>query len=408
MRAGQGDAFCGQYRGLASLTVLILGGFISLLIFAWPASRALNPGFASEFLNHARLLKDLEAQQVPFYSLWYALQKLIVGSDLSVDVLTASGLLLIGAFAFLKGVLLTGLLTSAGYSPFSSLAGGFLLGTAIALPLPFVERYSSLYQVKVYYLGTLPPNTFMSATQLVANVGVLPAFFSLRLWGRSQNLKSYLVMLVACLIASLCKSGIAPPLFCGITLSIAINALLRKSFGFRQVYQILIAAVILLTPSLIIGRSYMSGSGWRSIQAVVAPFETWKAFSSHIPADLFASFAFPILVILVLLSCLVRSSRGESGSMRSELQGLLPCRLTACVALLMFIVLAEKVNGQPFHSGNFAWGAISANAGLHLVALIAIRQLGLASRLFLCTVLGSEAAWGLLSVAGYVRIGTFI
>lgn len=407
MKSSEGRYHDADFQGLTQIALLSIGGICSLVIFAWPAARCLNPGFASEFLKHSRLLQEIEAQHMPIYSLWYILQKLIVGSDLSINVLTASGLLLIGAFALLKGVILTGLLSSAGYSALHSLAGGLMLGTSVALPLPFVERFSPFIQMKTQYLGTLPPNTFMSATQLVANVGVLPAFFALQMWGRLQNPRSYQIMLVACFIASLCKPGIAPALFAGIALCIALSCWNSKTVSMNQLWRILIAALVLLTPSLIISRFYLSGAGWMNIKAVIAPFATWSAYSSQIVPDFIASFSFPLTVIFSLAFQHKFVRPCNAASIQGELRGLLPCLITVATSVLIFAIFGEKVNGQFFYSGNFAWAAVSANSGIHLVCFIAMKKLRLNYKVMALLVLFLEALGGFAYLAGYVKTGIY-
>jgi hypothetical protein len=396
-----------DYGGLANMLVMSLGGLYSLVLFALPASKLFTNTHSSELLSHSHLLKNLEANQAPIYSLWYLLQKLIVGRDFRDGVLTASGLLLLGGFALLKGVMLTGLLRSSGYGFIKSLFGGILLGTAVALPLPFIERYSPLMASKTQYLGTIPANTFMSATQLIANVGVLPAFYALQLWGIRKSQSNFVIMLLTCLIATVAKPGIAPALLIGIAGCIAISCCSSRKITTKQLWQLVIAAVLLLTPSTVISHFYMSGNGWLSIEAVIAPLATWQAFSSQIVVDFLTSFAFP-LTVLVLLFISSKTSESRLKPAKTTLSGLAPSIFTTVAALLMFICFAEKSNGSFVHSGNFIWAAISANAGWHLTSLIALKSLMPRSQALATAILCLEAIGGLKYVTGYVNTGSFL
>lgn len=395
------------YQGLGNIVLLCLAGLCSLVIFAWPASRMLTPDFSSELVRHSQLLRSLEQQQAPPYSLWYLLQKLIARDNLSEHVLLASGLLLIGSFATLKGFLLTGLLRSSRFGAIQSLVGGLLLGTAVAMPLPMMERISPMYQMKTQYLGTIPANTFMSATQLVANVGVLPAFVGLQLWCLKPTRKGYAIMLSLCMLATISKAGIAPALLAAIICCSIVHCWQSGSWQLQSLWQILIAAALLLTPSAIVSHYYMSGGGWMNIQAVLAPFATWKAYSAQIGIDILSSLAFPLMVLAALIMQW-KHERGNCDRSTTALMGLLPSIIATTTALLIFILIAEKVNGAFLHSGNFIWAAISANAGWHLTAFISLKSLDPSRTIVPIIILLLEAAGGLSYIWNYMHTGSFL
>ena len=151
----------------------------------------------------------------------------------------------------------------------------------------------------------------------------------------------------------------------------------------------------------------MSCNGWLSIEAVIAPFVTWKAFSSQIVVDFLSSFAFPLTVLAMLLTTSKLHERRYQLA-RLSLSGLAPCLLTTAAALLMFICFAEKANGSYLHSGNFIWAAISANAGLHLTSLITLRNLPKTSQVLATSILCLEAIGGLKYITEYAHTGSFI
>lgn len=377
------------------------------MIFAWAAARAQTSGFNSEFIHHSLLLDKLESQKTPLYSLWYLLQKLIVGNDGRDQVLIGAGLLLLGCMATLKGVILTGLLRSARLQRLSCLIGGILLGTAVALPIPLLQRISPIINTKTNYLGTIPANTFMSATQLVANIATTLAFFSLQLWGRSPSGSSFWMMILSALLATIAKPGISLALLVGIGGSLALSCWRARAIRADQGWQLLISITLLLSPAIAIHHFFLSGHGWLRIKVVLSPLTTWSAYSAQIALDLLSSYAFPLLALLMILLYSWRF-RTTIASDIPMLRGLLPCWLTSMTALLIFVLFAERDNTGYLYTGNFIWGAISANAGLHLVSLIAIVELpGLTYRLLPIVVLCAEACAGFLYILEYAASGSF-
>ena len=167
---------------LLDLGTLIVAGMLSFIVFARVPVHGLSSNFLGEFRNHALLLPSLESTGTPPYSLWYTLQKVLVGDNREEVVLLNAGWLMLGALAVVKGVVLTGVLFSTSASRLQALVIGFLLGSAVAFPIPFLERHSRLTDEPVHYLGTLPPNVFMSSTQLMANTAAVGAVVTLALW----------------------------------------------------------------------------------------------------------------------------------------------------------------------------------------------------------------------------------
>lgn len=397
-----------EYNGLVEILILSLGGLCSLVIVSWPAARALVPGFSSEFVNHSHLLKDLQAQGIPPYSLWYVLQKVIIRSDLRDTVLIASGFILIGGFALLRGVILTGLLRSARFNPAASLIFTVALCTAIALPIPFVDRSSIRFGDNTNYIGTIPANTFMSATQLVGNTGVLLAFFGLQLWAITPQPLTYRLMLLTSLLAILAKPGIAPGLLVAIVSTIALSCWRSRSFRSRDWWQAVIAIVLLLIPVLITSHFFLDGKSWLNIKTVFAPLDTWRGYSNQIFIDLVASFAFPLVVAVCLglrfLHCPPWRSQGKS-----ILWGLLPCWIATATSLAIFSLLAETIEGKIYFSGNFIWGAISANGGLHLASLIAMQKLPFGCYWLIAgAILALEAIGGFSYILNYALTGSYL
>jgi hypothetical protein len=395
-----------QREWLRNTFLLAIAGLCSFVIFAWPATRLYTPGFLSEIDAHSQLLSKLDQYQVPPYSLWYLFQKLLVGSQLSESMLSASGLLLIGAFATLKGVILSGLLRSALFSPLWSLVGGILLGTAVALPLPFLPHVSPLIGAHTEYLGTIPANTFMSATQLVANVCALPALYSLQQWCQKPSNRSFAMALLMCCISMLAKPGIAPPLFvaiCGCTVFHCWKS--RRWQVRRQTLLVFVSAVVLLVPSAVISYFYLNGVGFKTIKAIFAPLVIWQAYSPYVGLDFLRSFAFPLVVVV---ACLIQLGSFEtSGRAKHALVGLLPGFLAASFAVFIYVSFAEQINGEYLYSGNFIWAAVSVNAGWHLNCLIATKSLDPVYRIVPLAILCLEAIGGFSYLSHYVSSGSY-
>lgn len=394
--------------GLLDLLVEGLGGLCSLVIFAWAASKALTPGFVSEFINHSRLIVNLQSLGVPPYSLWYFLQKTITGSDHREQVLVASGLLLLGGMALLKGVVYTALLRISRLQRLTCLLGGILLGTAVALPIPWVQRLSPVVQGPTLYLGTIPANTFMSSTQLVANIGAVLAFYGLQRWARWPTGASFGMMILTALLATLAKPGISLPILTGIVASIALCCWQQRALGPASLWQLAISTALLLTPAIVIRHFFFSGAGWLKTKAVLAPLETWHQFSAQIPIDLIASYAFPGLTLALLLLHFRQRQSWREQSL-SLLRGLLPCWIAALAALLIFVLFAEQSQGQFQYSGNFGWGAISANAGLHFASFIALFEMPtIGYRIPALMVLLAESVGGFNWISHYAATGSFL
>ena len=171
-----------ELAGLKYLFALFGAGLNSFLLTSRVPIHLSNSGFAGEFFNHSTLLPTLEESGVTPYSLWYWGQLLIIGESRDQQLLLNASLLLVGFLAFAKGVVLTGVLVAFSMKPLPAFVLGSLLGVAVALPTAPFKRWSPLMGESTSYLGTLQPNVFMSATQLVANMFTVLAVTSLCLW----------------------------------------------------------------------------------------------------------------------------------------------------------------------------------------------------------------------------------
>ena len=197
---------------LLDLGMLIVAGMLSFIVFARVPVHALSSNFLSEFKNHATLLPTLESTGTPPYSLWYTLQQLLVGENREEVVLLNAGWLLLGALAVLKGVVLTGALFATSASRLQALIVGILARHGGGVSDPVSRAPLEADGRAVHYLGTLPPNVFMSSTQLMANTAAVAAIVTLALWFQRPTTARFTSMVLTGLVATLTKPGIAPAL----------------------------------------------------------------------------------------------------------------------------------------------------------------------------------------------------
>lgn len=396
-RALEGDP---ETNGLVDAGLLVGAGLASFLVFARVPVHGLTPGFQGEFRNHSLLLSSLEADGSTPYSLWYALQEWLVGSNREELILLNAGWLLLGALAFVKGVVLTGMLRATAVPRGPALVLGFLLGCAVALPIPFLERQSRLRDGPINYLGTLPPNVFMSATQLLANTAAVVGVVTLTLWFRRPTGLRFAAMATGGLLAVLAKPGIAPALLAALTVLTVLTVRARRQGVRRAAVSLGAAGVVVGLPLLGAYRTFMTGRGRLGLHSELMPFETWTTFTDQWFPDLVASWAFPLAVVVALLA-------GDRSSPQ-RWDWLVPAWLVAAVATAMFALLVEvNRDGEVIYAGNFAWGAMAATSGLYVVSVIALWPQPWRVRSIPLGILGIQAVAGLLYVAEYIDTGRF-
>lgn len=387
---------------LLDLGLLLAAGLLSFIVFARVPVHALSPDFHSEFKHHSLLLRTLESRGTTPYSLWYVLQLALVGKNFRDElVLLNAGWLMLGALAAFKGIVLTGVLLATSASRLQSLIVGFLLGAAVAFPIPWLERHSRLSDGPINYLGTLPPNVFMSATQLVANTTAVVAVVTLTLWFQKPTTVRFASMAFTGLVATLAKPGIAPALVATVALLSVLSVRAQRLELRTAVAQFLTTGLLVGVPLLGAYLGFMSGTGLNGLHSVLRPFETWTEFTDQWFPDLIASWAFPIVVIGALWV--------TRDQMLTRPGWLLPAWSVAAVSTLMFALLGE-VNGvgKVVYAGNFAWGAIAATSGLYVVSAIAVRGVPWKIRWIPLTVLMVQAIAGLLYVNAYIGSGSFV
>jgi hypothetical protein len=169
----------------------------------------------------------------------------------------------------------------------------------------------------------------------------------------------------------------------------------------RALAAVALSGVLAGLPLLLSFQNFMSGSGWLNLSTQIGPLRTWTGYTDNWFLDLVASWAFPISVIAVLI---------VGGNLnRSRLNWLLPSWLLALGSTFLFALLIEvSADGTTGYSGNFAWGAMSATAGLYVTSAISLRGLKMRFTLIPLIVLAAQAYAGLVYLNGYIESGSFL
>jgi hypothetical protein len=385
---------------LLDLLTLVASGLLSFLIFARVPVHALSPGFFSELKSHSLLLKVFPPNVAP-YSIWYLLQYILVGGQKDSELfLLNAGFLLLGALSFLKGVVLSGILLAASFSRIQSLFLSLLLGTAVAFPLPFIEQLT-YWGKSQWYLGTIPPNVFMSATQLTANIFGVVALYSLSLWFERPTRIRFVLSTFLGVLATAAKPGIAPCWLLALVIMLAILVFAGQYKIKFALTSIFFAIVLIGTPLCVAYYFFMSGREG-SARVVLMPLQTWTHYSSfYWFAHLVASWMFP-LTVLVALGIAKKLSP-------LKIRLLLPVWLIALIGTSIFALFAEvDPAGRVLYNGNLIWGAMTACSGLYVVSAIALQDQHWRVKALPFIVLVIQAGTGFSYVSRYIQTGNYL
>lgn len=350
----------GRYeQSLMELVGLALAGITSVVIFSRSASRAGFEGFNQDFISHFILYKPLFEESWWVYSFWYYLQGLVlVGGPIDEGVVVQAGMLLVGGLSFLKGVVLFAVLRAFAFSRVTAFMATLLLGTAMAFPTMGLDLN--------YYLGTLPPNVFHTATQLLANIMAVLAIVTMSAWFSCPARSTWLLMVLAGGLSAAAKPSLTPAWIGALTVLYLIFLWTENQHRLKLIGAYVIAV---LAPVLTIAMGYLvtyTQATTRQRQVGLVPLEVWSTYSSNIPVDLLRSWAFPVAVLIVLVA---------NQAIRLEWKFLAPAWIAALFAGTMHLLLAEiNPDGTANLDGNLGWGLIAAGAPLYVVSAIVLRR----------------------------------
>lgn len=378
--------------GMQDLIALTVSGTLSALVFARSASRAGSPGFYSDFISHFTLFEPLFKESSWVYSIWYYFQAAILfGGPRDSTVILNSGFLLLGSLGFLKGVVISQTLRIFGFSRTSSVFVSFLLGTAMAFPTLGMPLH--------YYLGTLPPNVFHSATQLFTNTIAVLAIVSLTMWFNFRTWSTWSLMVAMGAVSALAKPALTPA---WLFVLLFITCISIKDLGFkaRAIVPSLVAAIAPITTFLLTFIVTYGTPSERQRRLGFEPFAVWGTYSKSIPSDLLRSWAFPIAVVLIML---------VSRNLATEWKFLAPAWIAVFVATLMHTFMAElNPDGTVNLDGNLGWGMIAAAAPLYVVSAISLKQESKKQQLIAWAILGIQSFAGLTHQQNWLWSGSFL
>ncbi len=230
------------------------------------------------------------------YTAFYHVQGWMISSASQEDRLVAAGLMILGAVAFVRGALLSGLLLIATGNRLVSLLVSGLLCLAISFPIPWLEVND--------YLGTLPPNVWHTATQFVANSFAPVAVFALTLWWAQPGWRTARIAAVGGAVSALAKPALTPSWIAGAIVTAALIVTLKKHTLRSVVGQLAFLAVLPIA-SVVYQSVAVFGEG-AARHTAVGPFVQWQYLTGLIGGDdnialsLTRSLAFPLAALLTL------------------------------------------------------------------------------------------------------------
>jgi hypothetical protein len=339
-----------------------LVGGASAFIFA----TALHEQWISDLGLHVATVKAMLATgTVPGDPLYFGLLAVLAGFQKSTDALNVATVVVLGVAVGAK------YLISAYVALRETDADGLKLRVSgewglillVAL-LPFAFSLPTNH----IFLGQEPPNVFHSSTTIFLMPFALLLFYFTAQYLRTGE-RSWLLASAALVLLNVLAK---PSFLLAVIVVFPIAALIR----FRGSRELLVAwaltafmAALLVVQYLYI---YETGSGEELQEAAglvstvpshirIDPFHVWSHYSSSIPLSFGASFAFPLVALVVhgrrlLEYDLVRYALALLG-----------------VSLAIFILFTET--GSREFDGNFGWQVIVASYVVFLVTLVRVWEL---------------------------------
>jgi len=369
--------------GLRVAISLLTAGVLHHLVFSWPASRA-GDGVESDLLTHFTMVHTVLHDSPWAYSAFYYLLRAVAVGTSDPQLLIQAGFLVLGMVAVLKGVVTAGLLMNEGYRPVGAAVVATMLGTALALPLPFWMDH--------FYLGTFPPNTLGSATQPLANAMAILAAWGLCAWYERPDRRSTLLLGLTGAASALAKPALTPA-WLAVVGVLALVMWMRSRDG----RSLLATAAAVAVPVASLGIGFLLTFGDGAARRV--RLREWSEFTASLPLDLLRSWAFPIAVLVALAV-----TRRRSGALRY----LMPAWMMVVVGILQSQLLVDTdPSGVPIGFGDMNWGAVAATSGLYAVSAMALLRTSPRARLVPLGILGVQTAAALVHLHHWVQTGSY-
>jgi hypothetical protein len=380
---------------LKELGAAVLAGLISFLVFARTASRAGMSGFYSDFISHFELHASLLQETWWVYSFWYRLQDAVLfGAPTNDSTDLQSGLLVLGGLGFLKGVVLYAVFRAFRANKSVSIVLSFLAGSAMAFPTLGLSEH--------FYLGTLPPNVFHTATQLLSNTCAVLAIASLTAYFVAPSRNAWAVLLISGAVSSLAKPALTPSWL--VALAVVGAVTICRSNGptarRRVLLSCLSAGLFPLLTLILTMFGTFSGESSRDTRLSIRVFEVWSNYSSNIVWDFLRSLAFPLAVLTTVLI---------GRTLRRDWRLLLPSWTASLAAFAVFSLMAEiNPDGSANLDGNLGWGAIAANSALYVMSAVALQRRHFKNQLTAWIVLLVQVIATLMHLHQWLTSGSYV
>jgi hypothetical protein len=376
-------------NSLARLGILIAGAAFSALI----AGRGVVAGslrwVESDFPVHFGAIATAQSPYSLIYSPVHLAQKYI-SLNLGESITFLSGTYNVGMLFALKGLVVTYFAISTRFPLLIS--GFFALMLIAAMPFPTMGLDVP------YYLGTLSPNVFHSATQILANALAIPAVYAMVMWFNNPTRGWTWAMAVSGIFASLAKPAITPAwalVLVALTLLLVIKKRISKSNLFLT-----IVIGFPLPLATILAAVFLAGAYWQGEPSdyVFAFGQVWGSYVDSIPLALLRSWAFPLVVLVLVAVTLGRKFVAERLA--------IPWAL-ALLAALIFLLFAQRVDGVVNFHGNLAWAGIAATSALYVMSFLCVASLKLRYQILSLLVLTIQGVGGIMYLNRWVTSGTY-
>lgn len=327
-----------------SISLALVIGVLSVIAFY---SQIFGPHHTD---IHDQLLSVQEMShrwQWNLYSLFYLLTYLLSFGTGNFFAISCAAMALLTLSVMAKGLL--------SYLVLKNASGRKLTAACATIALVLIMPLPNWWKPEQIFLDKIAPNLWFNATFILTMPFAILLFFSAISWLRTLSLRSWLCVLICCLMSVLTKPNYVlafiPAL--GVAVLIRIAVLQKREVARALLYFAGLTLVAVFVLGLQYADSYLRSEPTSPF--IIAPFAVWKIYSPNIPASLLLSIAFPLSVGILYFD-----------KIKANLTALLAWGVWV-VAMLQYILLAET--GEYFRDGNWGWGS---NIAMYIVFLISM------------------------------------
>jgi hypothetical protein len=305
------------------------------------------------------------------YSLFYLLTYLLSFGMGNFSVISCAAMALLTLSVIAKGIL--------SYLVLKNASGRKLIAAFATIALVLIMPLPNWWKPEQIYLDKIAPNLWFNSTFILTMPFAVLLFFSAISWLRTLSLRSWLWVLISCLMSVLTKPNYALAFIPALGVAVLIRITIFQNREFARALWcfagLTLVAIFIL--GLQYADSYLSSGVTPSASAtsspfIIAPFAVWTLYSPNIPASLLLSIAFPLSVAILYFD-----------KIKANLPTLLAWGVWL-VALLQYILLAET--GEYFRDGNWGWGSNIAMYIVFLTSMMVVLSEPISRRFYLVTV----------------------